>query len=152
MIEKTSLVPPAEIMRETLAKPSIFKSEEPLSLEYIPAKLPHRENQLKFLTELFRSIIHKPEGPGNRGHWDWEDGADHQVRDRHCPDSQGVEAEPPLHSDQLPRVPGQPLHDTETGLTDFHANISTTRILQRRTIADSAGPAGQEEPAHYPRP
>src|SRR5213593_1242727 len=60
MIEKTSLVPPAEIMRETLAKPSIFKSEEPLSLEYIPAKLPHRENQLKFLTELFRSVIDKP--------------------------------------------------------------------------------------------
>src|SRR6058998_3329035 len=60
MIEKTSLVPPAEIMRETLAKPSIFKSEEPLSLEYIPAKLPHRENQLKFLTELFRSVIDRP--------------------------------------------------------------------------------------------
>src|SRR5437867_2835036 len=60
MIEKTSLVPPAEIMRETLAKPSIFKSEEPLSLEFIPAKLPHRENQLKFLVELFRSVIDRP--------------------------------------------------------------------------------------------
>src|SRR2546425_5616452 len=60
MIEKTSLAPPAQIIRETLSKPSIFKSEEPLSLEYIPAKLPHRENQLKFLTELFRSVIDKP--------------------------------------------------------------------------------------------
>ncbi len=60
MIEKTSLAPPAEIIRETLSKPSIFKSEEPLSLEYIPAKLPHRESQLKFLTELFRSVIDKP--------------------------------------------------------------------------------------------
>ncbi len=60
MIEKTSLAPPAEIIRETLSKPSIFKNEEPLSLEYIPAKLPHRENQLRFLAELFRSVIDKP--------------------------------------------------------------------------------------------
>jgi len=60
LIEKTSLAPPAEIIRETLSKPSIFKNEEPLSLEYIPAKLPHRENQLRFLAELFRSVIDKP--------------------------------------------------------------------------------------------
>ncbi len=60
MIEKTSLAPPAEIIRETLSKPSLFKSEEPLSLEYIPSRLPHRENQLKFLAELFRSVIDKP--------------------------------------------------------------------------------------------
>ncbi len=60
MIEKPSLAPPAEIIRETLSKPSIFKSEEPLSLEYIPARLPHRENQLRFLAELFRSVIDKP--------------------------------------------------------------------------------------------
>lgn len=59
-MDKTSLAPPAEIIRETLSKPSIFKSEEPLSLEFIPAKLPHRENQLKFLAELFRSIIDRP--------------------------------------------------------------------------------------------
>jgi len=60
LIEKTTLAPPAEIIRETLSKPSIFKNEEPLSLEYIPAKLPHRENQLRFLAELFRSVIDKP--------------------------------------------------------------------------------------------
>ncbi len=60
MMDKTSLAPPAEIIRETLSKPSIFKSEEPLSLEFIPAKLPHRENQLKFLAELFRSVIDRP--------------------------------------------------------------------------------------------
>ncbi len=59
-MDKTSLAPPAEIIRETLSKPSIFKSEEPLSLEFIPAKLPHRENQLKFLAELFRSVIDRP--------------------------------------------------------------------------------------------
>jgi len=60
LIEKTTVAPPAEIIRETLSKPSIFKNEEPLSLEYIPAKLPHRENQLRFLAELFRSVIDKP--------------------------------------------------------------------------------------------
>jgi cell division control protein 6 len=59
-MDKTSLAPPAEIIRETLSKPSIFKSEEPLGLEFIPAKLPHRENQLKFLVELFRSVIDRP--------------------------------------------------------------------------------------------
>ena len=59
MIEKPSLAP-AEIVRETLSKPSIFKSEEPLSLEYLPPRLPHRDSQLRFLAELFRSVIDKP--------------------------------------------------------------------------------------------
>ena len=59
MIEKPSLAP-VEIIRETLARPSIFKNEEPLSLEYLPSRLPHRENQLRFLAELFRSVVEKP--------------------------------------------------------------------------------------------
>jgi archaeal cell division control protein 6 len=60
LIEKTSLASPSEIIRETLSKPSIFKSEEPLTVEYIPPKLPYRESQLKFLAELFRSVIDRP--------------------------------------------------------------------------------------------
>src|SRR5215469_5140832 len=60
MIEKTSLSAPSQIVREALSKPSIFKDESPLSLEWLPKRLPHRENQLKFLTELFRSVIDKP--------------------------------------------------------------------------------------------
>ena len=59
MIEKPSLAS-TEIIRETLSRPSIFKNEEPLSLEYLPSRLPHRENQLRFLAELFRSVIEKP--------------------------------------------------------------------------------------------
>src|SRR5919108_1997439 len=63
MMEKTtatSKIMPHEIVRETLSRPSIFKNEEPLSLEYLPSRLPHREQQLRFMTELFRSVIDKP--------------------------------------------------------------------------------------------
>src|SRR5712692_10550779 len=60
MIEKTSLSPPSEIVRDALSKPTIFKDEGPLSLEWLPSRLPHRENQLRFLAELFRSVIDKP--------------------------------------------------------------------------------------------
>src|SRR5207253_10242288 len=60
MIEKTSLSAPSEIVRDALSKPTIFKDEGPLSLEWLPNRLPHRENQLRFLAELFRSDIDKP--------------------------------------------------------------------------------------------
>src|SRR5256886_4682979 len=53
-------MPPSEIVREALSKPSIFKNEEPLSLEWLPSRLPHRETQLRFLAELFRSVIDRP--------------------------------------------------------------------------------------------
>src|SRR2546427_9675629 len=60
MIEKTSLSAPSEIVRDALSKPTIFKDEGPLSLEWLPTRLPHRENQLRFLAELLRSVIDKP--------------------------------------------------------------------------------------------
>jgi len=60
MMDKPRTPTPVEIVRETLSQPSIFKNEEPLSLEYLPPRLPHREQQLRFLTELFRSVIEKP--------------------------------------------------------------------------------------------
>src|SRR2546428_13842893 len=60
MIEKTSLSAPSQIVRDALSKPTIFKDEGPLSLECRPTRLPHRENQLRFLAELFRSVIDKP--------------------------------------------------------------------------------------------
>ncbi len=60
VMDKPSLAPPAEIIRDTLSRPSIFKDEEPLSLEYLPSRLPHRENQLRFLAELFRSVVERP--------------------------------------------------------------------------------------------
>ncbi|HEV2119229.1 MAG TPA: AAA family ATPase, partial [Candidatus Bathyarchaeia archaeon] len=60
MIEKTSLSAPSQIVRDALSRPTIFKDESPLSLEWLPPRLPHRENQLRFLAELFRSVIDKP--------------------------------------------------------------------------------------------
>src|SRR6267143_1971752 len=60
LIQKNSLIPPGEIVREALTKPTIFKNEEPLSLEWLPSRLPHRETQLRFLAELFRSVIDRP--------------------------------------------------------------------------------------------
>src|SRR5260370_30236058 len=60
MIEKTGLPAPSEIVRDAISKPTIFKDEGPLSLEWLPTRLPHRENQLRFLAELFRSVIDKP--------------------------------------------------------------------------------------------
>ncbi len=60
MMDRPRSATPVEIVRETLSQPSIFKNEEPLSLEYLPPRLPHREQQLRFLTELFRSVIEKP--------------------------------------------------------------------------------------------
>ena len=60
MIQKNALIPPGEIVREALSRPTIFKNEEPLSLEWLPSRLPHRETQLRFLAELFRSVVDRP--------------------------------------------------------------------------------------------
>lgn len=50
----------SDIVKETLARPTVFKDEAPLSLEYIPTKLPHREDQMRFLTQLFRFSLETP--------------------------------------------------------------------------------------------
>jgi len=50
----------SDIVKETLARPTVFKDEAPLSLEYIPTKLPHREEQMRFLTQLFRFSLENP--------------------------------------------------------------------------------------------
>ncbi len=49
-----------EIVNEVLSKPTVFKDESFLSIEYIPSKLPHREDELRFLVQLFRNILEKP--------------------------------------------------------------------------------------------
>src|SRR5437879_12014105 len=59
MIQEPSRSAPSEIVRDALSQPTIFKDEGPLSLEWLPPRLPHRENQLRFLAELFRSVIDK---------------------------------------------------------------------------------------------
>jgi cell division control protein 6 len=50
----------SDIVKETLARPTVFKDEAPLSLEYIPSKLPHRDEQMRFLTQLFRFSLENP--------------------------------------------------------------------------------------------
>ena len=50
----------SDIVKETLERPSVFKDETPLSLEFIPRKLPHRDDQMRFLTQLFRFSIESP--------------------------------------------------------------------------------------------
>jgi cell division control protein 6 len=50
----------SDIVGETLARPTVFKDESPLSLEYIPTRLPHREEQMRFLTQLFRFSLENP--------------------------------------------------------------------------------------------
>ncbi|WP_455367949.1 ORC1-type DNA replication protein [[Eubacterium] cellulosolvens] len=47
-------------IRDELSKPSLFKDESPLSLEYVPPRLPHRDQHLRFLTQLFRFQLENP--------------------------------------------------------------------------------------------
>jgi len=51
---------PSDIVKEILSKPTVFRDEGPLSLEYVPSRLPHREDKLSFLVQLFRFAIEKP--------------------------------------------------------------------------------------------
>jgi cell division control protein 6 len=48
------------IIEEELEKPSIFKSRESLSPEYIPDQLPHREKELRELTSYFKHLVTTP--------------------------------------------------------------------------------------------
>lgn len=48
------------ILEEILKKPTIFKDEAKLSIEYIPSILPHREEELTKLASEFRVIIEHP--------------------------------------------------------------------------------------------
>ena len=49
-----------ELVNEALSKPTVFKNESALSIEYIPSNLPHREDELRFLAQLFRNNLEKP--------------------------------------------------------------------------------------------
>jgi len=48
------------IIEEELEKPSIFKSRESISPEYIPDRLPHREKELRELTSYFKHLVTTP--------------------------------------------------------------------------------------------
>jgi len=55
-----ALVQVSDIVKETLAGPTVFKDETPLSLEYMPRRLLHRDAQMRFLTQLFRFSVENP--------------------------------------------------------------------------------------------
>jgi len=50
----------SDIVKDTLAGPTVFKDETPLSLEYMPRRLLHRDAQMRFLTQLFRFSVENP--------------------------------------------------------------------------------------------
>lgn len=50
----------SRFIEEELSRSSVFRDETPLSIEYVPNVLPHREQQLRFLAQLFRFTIEKP--------------------------------------------------------------------------------------------
>jgi len=49
-----------EIIRHELQRPSVFANEAKLSIDYVPMNLPHREEYLRKLTQLFRGVIEAP--------------------------------------------------------------------------------------------
>jgi cell division control protein 6 len=48
------------LIDDELNRPSVFKDESKLSVEYVPSTLPHREAIIKQLTQIFRSLILYP--------------------------------------------------------------------------------------------
>jgi len=49
-----------ELFDELLKKPSLFKDESKLDINYIPEKLPHRDKELSLLSQLFLGLIRNP--------------------------------------------------------------------------------------------
>ncbi|MFX1325887.1 MAG: Cdc6/Cdc18 family protein [Promethearchaeota archaeon] len=45
---------------ELLKKPSLFEDESKLDMNYVPDELPHREKELNLLSQLFLTLITKP--------------------------------------------------------------------------------------------
>ena len=52
----------SKIIEDELSKPSIFKDESKLSIDYVPSNLPHREKELKILANYFKFMIENPGG------------------------------------------------------------------------------------------
>lgn len=57
---------PTDIVKEALERPTVFRDEGPLSLEFVPDRLPHRDAQILELTNLFRFVLEKPGGVSQR--------------------------------------------------------------------------------------
>jgi cell division control protein 6 len=55
-----------DIIKKAMERPSIFKDEKPLSLEFIPSKLHHRESEFLTLAQIFKSVMEKPSTTSQR--------------------------------------------------------------------------------------
>jgi cell division control protein 6 len=51
---------PRNFVEDELSKRSVFKSEQLLSIDYVPESLPHREEELRSLAQGFRTLIKTP--------------------------------------------------------------------------------------------
>ena len=49
-----------DIFENLLKKPSIFKDERKLDINFIPNKLPHRNKELSLLSQLFLTLLTNP--------------------------------------------------------------------------------------------
>ncbi|HID18897.1 TPA: hypothetical protein EYP27_05100, partial [Candidatus Bathyarchaeota archaeon] len=53
-------MPSNSIIERELSTPTVFRDEGKLSPEYVPSKLPHREEELQRLAQIFRVMVEVP--------------------------------------------------------------------------------------------
>ncbi len=46
-----------DLLRDELGRPSVFKDERPLEFDYVPERLPEREEELRKLVRAFKSVL-----------------------------------------------------------------------------------------------
>src|SRR2546426_1524542 len=155
LTQKNTLLPPGEIVREALSKPSIFKNEEPLSLEWLPSRLPHRETQLRFLAELFRSVIDRPGTTSPKILVTGDIGTGKTVLTQRF----GTDI---IRTAKTLKLNLQYVHINcrefrgslfmilKRVLQNFTPPIPPARILQRRTTTHTTRPIREQEPTHHP--
>ncbi len=49
-----------DLFKDTLKKPSIFKDESKLDINFVPDRLPHRNKELSLLSQLFLTLLTNP--------------------------------------------------------------------------------------------
>ena len=54
------------IMKEELKRPTVFRDETKLSIDYTPPDLPHREIIIRKLTQIFKVLIENPGGASKK--------------------------------------------------------------------------------------
>ncbi|MHA2079716.1 MAG: ORC1-type DNA replication protein, partial [Candidatus Thorarchaeota archaeon] len=51
---------PHDYVEDELSRRSVFKSEQFLSIDYVPESLPHRQSEIKTLVQSFKTLISSP--------------------------------------------------------------------------------------------